>query len=120
MIGRIIGYFLVLEYSPRIKEKLNQEGYLIKYKFPAFNCICRCGSIVNVLTSTLTNTPIPNCGCKPLKSDYKAYGSYRKMKQRCLNPRHISYPFYKNILICQRWLDSFDNFLSDMGERPLE
>lgn len=42
------------------------------------------------------------------------------MKERCLNFKHQRFPQYgaKGIVICQRWLDSFDNFVDDMGRRP--
>ncbi len=42
------------------------------------------------------------------------------MKQRCLNKRATNYSNYggRGITICQRWIDSFKNFISDMGRRP--
>lgn len=42
------------------------------------------------------------------------------MKQRCLNVKHKSYAIYggRGIKICDRWLESFEDFLADMGERP--
>lgn len=46
------------------------------------------------------------------------YQLYRGMISRCRNPKHIAYPRYKDIEICERWLESFYNFLEDMGERP--
>jgi lambda repressor-like predicted transcriptional regulator len=41
------------------------------------------------------------------------------MKQRCFYPKDISFRHYggRGITICERWL-KFENFLSDMGERP--
>ena len=49
-----------------------------------------------------------------------AYPSYLAMKRRCTDPGDISYCRYggRGITVCERWLESFDNFLSDMGERP--
>lgn len=42
------------------------------------------------------------------------------MLQRCLNPNSDNYRWYggRGITICLEWIDSFDAFLADMGERP--
>ena len=42
------------------------------------------------------------------------------MKNRCLNPKDSHYGSYgaRGITVCKRWIDSFENFLSDMGKRP--
>lgn len=47
------------------------------------------------------------------------YRTWISMRQRCNNPRDNGYKFYgrRGIRICKRW-DSYENFLSDMGERP--
>jgi hypothetical protein len=48
------------------------------------------------------------------------YKSYWSMRQRCLYENHDNYINYggRGIKICDRWLNSFSNFLADMGERP--
>lgn len=50
----------------------------------------------------------------------REYNSWYSMKQRCLNPEKDNYSSYggRGIKICQRWIDSFDNFVEDMGLRP--
>lgn len=42
------------------------------------------------------------------------------MKQRCTNPRSKFFAYYggRGITICADWIDSFENFLKDMGEKP--
>lgn len=42
------------------------------------------------------------------------------MKARCLKPHHPAYQWYggRGIKICDRWLESFENFYADMGQRP--
>ena len=51
---------------------------------------------------------------------YKAYGIWRGMISRCTNPNHKSYSDYggRGISVCDRWVNSVDNFISDMGFRP--
>lgn len=46
--------------------------------------------------------------------------SWRKMKERCLNPKTQFYANYggRGITICERWLNSFENFIADVGPRP--
>lgn len=50
----------------------------------------------------------------------RTYKSWNGMVRRCTNPRHRSYAYYggRGISICERWLNSFENFLADMGIRP--
>jgi hypothetical protein len=42
------------------------------------------------------------------------------MRKRCTNPKNVKFPTYggRGIRVCERWLNSFPNFLADMGERP--
>lgn len=48
------------------------------------------------------------------------YRIYRAMLARCENSRNSSYRNYggRGIVICERWKESFLNFLADMGKRP--
>lgn len=52
-------------------------------------------------------------------SGTRTYNSWKGLKDRCYNPKHISYPNYggRGIGVCERW-SSYDNFFEDMGERP--
>lgn len=47
----------------------------------------------------------------------RAYNSWRSMRRRCYNVNDSAYPNYgmRNITVCDRWRDSFDNFYEDMG-----
>ncbi len=42
------------------------------------------------------------------------------MKERCLHTTNEKYSRYggRGIKVCDRWLNSYDDFLEDMGERP--
>src|SRR5690606_36650999 len=48
------------------------------------------------------------------------YRTWQQMKNRCLNPNFTSYPNYggRGVKVCDRWLNSFENFLADLGPRP--
>ena len=49
------------------------------------------------------------------------YFSYYQMLQRCNNPNHKSYKNYggRGVKVCGKWVNSFEDFYVDMGERPL-
>jgi hypothetical protein len=40
---------------------------------------------------------------------------------RCTNRNNTKYPIYggRGITVCARWRYSFENFLADMGEKPI-
>lgn len=48
------------------------------------------------------------------------YTVWQQMKRRCANPKVAHFERYggRGIKVCSRWLESFENFLADMGERP--
>lgn len=48
------------------------------------------------------------------------YRTWCGIKQRCYNPKAGYYELYggRGITVCDRWLESFDNFYADMGPRP--
>lgn len=47
------------------------------------------------------------------------YDIWAAMIQRCTNPKNKDWAGYggRGITVCERWL-TFENFLTDMGERP--
>jgi len=48
------------------------------------------------------------------------YGVWLNMKGRCMRPSSSHYAYYggRGITVCQRWVDSFEDFYRDMGSRP--
>lgn len=48
------------------------------------------------------------------------YGNWDNMRHRCYNPIRPEYKNYggKGIIVCDRWRNSFSNFLNDMGPKP--
>lgn len=47
-------------------------------------------------------------------------GVWRAMIARCHNPKAQNFAYYggRGIAVCDRWRESFDNFLADVGFRP--
>ena len=50
----------------------------------------------------------------------QTYSSWQSMKHRCQNKTATRFKNYggRGIRVCKRWLNSFENFLADMGKRP--
>lgn len=53
-------------------------------------------------------------------SNTKTYYAWQSMKKRCDNPNTKHFKRYggRGITVCQRWLNSFESFLEDMGLCP--
>lgn len=94
-------------------------------------CHCDCGATGSPFVHGLTDGTSTSCGCARRerfavqirshgRTDTPTYRSWCCMKQRCGNPKDPSYGDYggRGISVCSRWVDSFENFLADMGERP--
>lgn len=87
---------------------------------------CDCGAERHILRQNLKQ--FKHCGNK-LHRKHKMnlkkmpeYTCYMLMKGRCYNKTNPSYNYYggRGVKICKEWLDSFDNFYTDMGKRPSE
>lgn len=54
-------------------------------------------------------------------SKTRTYNTWLGMKQRCYYKSHRSYTEYgaAGITVCDRWLNSFESFLADMGTKPV-
>jgi hypothetical protein len=48
------------------------------------------------------------------------YAAWRSMKSRCINPNREDFKYYgaMGVSVCQKWFDSFESFLADVGPRP--
>jgi len=66
------------------------------------------------------NNPSYRHGHSPKRDPSPTYTAWQAMRDRCSNPNGDKYHCYggRGIKVCKRWLNSFDNFLVDLGERP--
>ena len=115
---------------------LNRNSVQVRKGQVSWVCACDCGKVVDHPTSSSLNSGnTTSCGCfareQLANRNYKHGGSKRSeisreyrswlhMKSRCLNNKDKSFNNYgaRGIKICDRWLNSFENFLHDMGECP--
>ena len=85
---------------------------------------CVCGKEKEVWICHLRNGKSISCSCigKSTHNLTKSpeYNSWSSAKQRCTNSNNARYFSYgkRGIKMCDRWLNSFENFLLDMGKRP--
>lgn len=116
LIGKVFGHLTVIKF------------FGIKNQRTVWECKCVCGKITYVDINKLNSGHTKSCGCfKPHKTHGKSglnrskeYIAWDAMIQRCCNPNNPNYKYYgaKGVKVCDRWKNSFENFLSDMGEAP--
>jgi hypothetical protein len=88
---------------------------------------CDCGSIKSIRVTNFYSKNCKSCGCMQGRFGSRGgnygtpeYKAWLGMRGRCLYEPGRSYPRYggRGITICDRWLQSADNFIEDMGRRP--
>lgn len=103
-------------------------------KFKRWNCFCKCNPdrVYPIREQSLKNG-VKSCGClhreelaarntthghSAGRKNTKALNAYKNMIKRCTNPNYRRWDRYggRGIKVCDRWLESFENFLADMGE----
>jgi len=116
--NKSFGLLTVLSYS----HKYRRKHY--------WNCLCKCGIISKVETSSFVIGKTKSCGCLKkkgkekltthAKSHLSEYHIWQSIKARCLNKTNHAFHQYggRGITICQEWKMSFLNFYNDMGPRP--
>ena len=105
-----------------------------KHRHSIWLCNCDCGNTLTVEKPALVSGKTRSCGC--LHDEQSAangragathnmsktptYRTWSALIQRCTNAGNDSFASYggRGIKVCDRWLESFENFLADMGEKP--
>lgn len=119
--GRKFGRLTVISYA----------GILPSNSRINWNCRCECGTEISAQAKKLICGHTLSCGCLMRE---KAAARFRKhggstspefvvwsgLIARCTNAKNPSAKNYgaRGIEVCDRWKNSFENFLSDMGKRP--
>jgi hypothetical protein len=110
------------ELSPRIR---NGKAYRL------FLCECDCGERIEALLCNLRTGKSTSCGCLKIERAVEArrthglsqtpeYSVWADMLVRCHNPNHKHFARYggRGIKVCDRWRNSCQAFISDVGTRP--
>lgn len=84
--------------------------------------VCDCGKVNWVRWDSIKSGRTTSCGCytidrlknnQPAKihglSDHPLYTVYKRVIDRCYNPKHKSYPNYggRGVVMCEEWLNDF-------------
>lgn len=116
--GQRFGRLLVVEKTGDSKRR---KGFI-------WLCRCDCGNTKLIVSGYLRTTR--SCGClarelsrKRAKHGQwrtKVYQAWSAMLRRCNNPKTAHFSRYggRGIKVCERWQNSFVNFLEDMGQPP--
>lgn len=86
-------------------------------------CRCDCGANAELPSNALATGNTKSCGCighaRHGMTGSRTHDSWSGMRSRCTNKKSKDWPQYggRGISICRRW-NTFENFLSDMGQRP--
>lgn len=107
--------------------------YSVQGVIERWMCRCECGNEGLVRKSHLYNRESNSCGCvgrAKIKerntthgmSGTKEYSTWTSIKNRCYNVEGQDYKDYggAGITVSDEWINSFENFLSDMGLSPVD
>lgn len=119
LIGTRFGYCKVISFS-----RIAAGG-------AHWNCLCDCGNVFSRKGSSLKCSPHASCGCKVPElarlqmkthglSRTKEYGAWKNARDRCNKPSDPRFYCYGavGIRMCERWLNSVEVFMQDMGRCP--
>lgn len=120
-VGSTYGRWTVLENLPSTK----------KYTRVLCKCSCEKETIRSVIKATLIDGKSKSCGCLIIENSKKTnkthgltksptYKSWIALRKRCTDIKNNYFKDYggRGIYVCERWFNSFENFLEDIGHKP--
>lgn len=106
--------------SEEIERKISNTGRKIRM----FLCICSCWETKVLEFASLVYWRSKSCWCSYIHwlSKSAENNTWSMMKDRCYNVSSTSYNNYwwRWIIVCDRWKDSFENFYKDMWPKPIK
>ena len=118
-----------------LSQQFGRLTVVARVKGQLWQCLCSCGNTVTAYGSSLRSRT--SCGCA--KKEHQLSGNARRRHGHYINRRptperraysHMlprcynnNFPRYRDwggrgIVVCDRWRESFDNFIADMGFKP--
>lgn len=115
------------------------EDVGVRSTYRLWRCLCDCGASKVTTSHRLKLGSTRSCGCLMIEMKRAEltklnlrhgcarrgkwtpeYGAWKGIKRRCLKPTFKQWGDYggRGIRICDRWLNSFEHFLTDVGRRP--
>lgn len=90
---------------------------------------CDCGGEVIARNTHVRKGDVSSCGCirrerfmKHDMSQTSLFVAWVNMRNRCYKEDNDMFALYggRGITVCARWLESFQNFYDDMGDKPTD
>lgn len=114
LVGQIFSRLTVIELTP---ERIRKRA--------VFRCRCECGNERRAVGRDLLDGHVKSCGCLRKATKHGLYRTrtrkvWQQMKDRCCNPNTTGFDLWggRGIAVCDRWRESFLNFIADMGPAP--
>jgi hypothetical protein len=123
LLGKRFGSLVVKELlTPVIRSGQKKVRWL---------CQCDCGNWTDSRADMLVHGHATSCGCRKHRGELsKTHGKthtpehtvWTNIKAWCYNENHERYHQYGGlgIKVCDEWLNSFERFYEDMGDKPQE
>lgn len=117
IVGNIYGAMTVIAFAPEASERQGRIYWRIR---------CGCGKEVDKQWKSIRDG-VRCGGCTPIKHGEARRGAqtsewrtWHGMIHRCTRQNNDDFHHYggRGIKVCDRWLNSFNDFVADMGRKP--